>query len=267
MKKTLVFVLFICINIGFAQKPQQSIVKLHATECDFIQAKTNRLAINEYVETPMVVLENGEVKQSNTFDFTENFSYVSNFPYQTGIAQSGDLGYTLSDWKNKTTTGTTVKIWRKTNEKWKVILQTNVSHPLQNNHCYDHYLPVKAFSDLDLAKNKAQGAEQLIFMRDYYYTKNAKTSPNPFEPSLSSDILLIQTNLKSINGISNSNKWLKDNFSKTEIQTAFKATASSTGDLVIVYGITQSKNKQGNFLRIWREEAKDTWKIVLEAKQ
>ncbi len=269
LKSISILLLFIATSICFSQKPQQGINELQAEESDFIRKINNQLAVDKYIDNQLVLLEKGEVKQAITFGFEKTLSFSQTYPYQVGIAQSGDLGYTLSVWKNISqtpSTGTNLKIWRKTNAKWKVILQMNVAHPMLNMDCYNSYLPIKPTADFDLSKNKTLGAEQLVFMKDYYYIKNAKTSPNPFEPSLSNEVLIIEENIKPIAGKESSDKYLKVNFSKTEIQTVFKAISSTTGDLAIVYGTTQTKTSKGNFLRIWREEAKDNWKIVVDLK-
>jgi hypothetical protein len=48
------------------------------------------------------------------------------------------------------------------------------------------------------------------------------------------------------------------------VYTGLKAVSSQAGDLVCVYGVISGKGKTGEYVRIWKQESKDVWKIVVE---
>jgi nuclear transport factor 2 (NTF2) superfamily protein len=107
-------------------------------------------------------------------------------------------------------------------------------------------------------------AERMVFMNDHFYWKNAKNSLNPFEPHLAQNVRIYRRNLKPIIGKENAKVFLKKTYDKNLVYTGLKAISSNAGDLVCVYGVISGAGKSGTYLRIYKQETKDVWKIVVE---
>lgn len=192
-------------------------------------------------------------------------------PHVAEIAHDGDLGFTTGDWqihpknaKEKAIGfGSFITVWKiQSDSTWKVATDIGVSHKeLINDKSFllKNY-PIYKPSEL---KNNATFAERFVFMNDHFYWKNAKNSPNPFEPHLAQNVRIYRNDQTPIVGKEAANTFLKKTFDKNLVYTGFKTITSNAGDLVCVYG-TISGNKTGTYLRIWRQEAKGVWKIALE---
>ena len=257
-------------------KQEEALQKMVESEKAFAQTsvdKSTKSAFLAFLGTDAVVFDKGmpvngiEHWQKITFNQSLNWQ-----PYFAEIAGSGDFGYTAGNWQiydSKTQAkalafGSFVSLWKKQDDgNWKVAVDIGVNHAENTNKNASITKNYPVFKPTEL-KNNATFAERFVFMNDHFYWKNAKNSPNPFEANLSQHVRIFRNGQLPIIGKEAANQFLKKSYDKKLIYTGLKVIASSSGDLACVYGTISGNGKTGNYLRMWRQEAKGVWKITLE---
>jgi ketosteroid isomerase-like protein len=273
---TLFFLLFSISTYAQDQKQKEELQKIIQTEKAFAQAsidKGTKIAFLEFLSKESIIFDklmpvNG-LEHWQKLDFKEVITWQ---PIIAEIAGSSDLGYTVGNYQFHNTSaeekpnafGSFVTLWKKqADNSWKVAIDMGVSHEevITNTTNITEIFPV--FKPYEL-KNQMVLAERMVFMNDHFYWKNAKSSLNPFEPHLAQNVRLYHKNLKPIIGKENAKVFLKKTYNKNLVYTGLKAISSIAGDLVCVYGVISGAGKSGTYLRIYKQEAKDAWKIVVE---
>jgi ketosteroid isomerase-like protein len=276
-KFQIIFFLLFSISI-FAQDTRQKddIQKIIQTEKAFAQAsidKGTKNAFIEFLSKEAIVFDKS--MPVNGLEYWQKLDFKGVITWQPTIAEiagSSDLGYTVGNYQFHNTSaeekpssfGSFVTLWKKQlDNSWKVSVDMGVSHDevMANNTNITEIYPV--FKPYEL-KNQMVLAERMVFMNDHFYWKNAKSSLNPFEPHLAQNVRIFRNNLKPIIGKENAKVFLKKTYNKNLVYTGLKAISSMAGDLVCVYGVISGGGKSGTYLRIYKQEAKDAWKIVVE---
>jgi|GEM_PF-3625009 len=264
----------------FAQEPVQkeNLQQLIATEKAFAQVSVDqgtKTAFLNFLSKESIVF--GKLMPTNGLEYWQNIDTKSQGvitwqPLIAEIAGSSDLGYTISNVQFQINTaegkpsrfGSFVTLWKKqADNSWKVFTNMGVlyNEALVNSVAITEIYPTFKPSEL---KNRMVLAERMVFMNDHFYWKNAKSALNPFEPHLAQNVRLYRKNLKPIIGKENANFFLKKTYDKNLVYTGLKAISSNAGDLVCVYGVISGVGKSGSYLRVYKQEAKDVWKIVIE---
>lgn len=277
IKNLTLFFLLLSVSL-FAQDPNQKeeLQKIIQTEKAFAQASNDRGTKNaflDFLSKEAIIFDKS--MPINGLEYWQKSDFkgvITRQPIIAEIAGSSDLGYTLGNYQFHNTTaedkpsmfGSFVTLWKKhADNVWKVAVDMGVSHDdvIANTTNFIEIYPT--FKPYEL-KNQMVLAERMVFMKDHFYWKNAKSSLNPFEPHLAQNIRLYRKNLKPIIGKENAKVFLKKAYNKNLVYSGLKAIASNAGDLVCVYGVISGGGKSGNYLRIYKQEAKDAWKIVVE---
>ncbi len=272
----------------FAQTESQKLAlkKMIETEKGFAQTsldKGTKNAFLEFLGKDAIVFNNGTAL--NGLEYWQKLDFKNLITWQPTFAEiaiSEELGYTLGNFQVHNLTaagvpaagtpggdkplshGSFFTLWKKqTDGNWKVMVDFGVNHPEINAILPSIRESYATFKPYEL-KNTSVLAERMVFMNDFFYWKNAKTSLNPFEPHLSQDIKLYRNNLLPIVGREAAKNYLKKTYDKSIVYTGLKAIPSQAGDLVCVYGVISGKGKTGEYVRIWKQESKDMWKIVVE---
>lgn len=273
----LLFLLFLQISL-FAQDPKQKdeLQKIIQTEKAFAQAsidKGTKNAFLEYLSKESIIFNNS--MPVNGLEHWQNLDFKGVITWQPIIAEiagSLDLGYTIGNYQLHNTTaeekpssfGSFVRLWKKqADNSWKVAIDMGVPHGEVNPNTTNITEIYPVFKPYEL-KNQMVLAERMVFMKDHFYWKNAKSSLNQFDTHLAQNVRLYRRNLKPIIGKQNTKVFLKKVYNKNLIYTGLKAISSNAGDLVCVYGVISGGGKSGTYLRIYKQEAKDAWKIVVE---
>ena len=277
IKNLTLFFLLLSVSL-FAQDPNQKeeLQKIIQTEKAFAQASIDRGTKNaflDFLSKEAIIFDKS--MPINGLEYWQKSDFkgvITRQPIIAEIAGSSDLGYTLGNYQFHNTTaedkpsmfGSFVTLWKKhADNVWRVAVDIGVSHDdvIANTTNFTEIYPT--FKPYEL-KNQMVLAERMVFMKDHFYWKNAKSSLNPFEPHLAQNIRLYRKNLKPIIGKENTKVFLKKTYNKNLVYSGLKAIASNAGDLVCVYGVISGGGKSGNYLRIYKQEAKDDWKIVVE---
>ncbi len=274
--QTIIFSLFF-ISL-FAQDPKQKeeLQKLIETERAFAQAsidKGTKMSFLDFLSKESIVFDKSI--PVNGLEHWQKLDFKGVITWQPTIAEiagSSDLGYTVGNYQFHNTSaeekpnafGSFVTIWKKqADNSWKVAVDMGISHDeigVNSANIAEIYPTFKPYE----LKNQMVLAERMVFMNDHFYWKNAKSSLNPFEPHLAQNVRIYRRNLKPIIGKENAKVFLKKMYDKNLVYTGLKAISSNAGDLVCVYGVISGGGKSGTYLRIYKQEAKDAWKIVVE---
>lgn len=257
-------------------KQKEQLQQLIETEKVFAQASINlgtKTAFLKFLSNESIAF--GKFMPVNGLEYWQSIDYkgvVTWQPFMAEIAGSSDLGYTISDYQFHSITaedkpsrfGSFVTLWKKqADNSWKVALNMGVSHnevEMNSATITEIYSTSKPFE----LKNQMVLAERMVFMNDHFYWKNAKSALNPFEPHLAQNVRIYRKNLNPIIGKENAKVFLKKTYDKNLVYTGLKAISSNAGDLVCVYGVISGAGKSGNYVRIYKQETKDAWKIVVE---
>lgn len=271
------FLLLFSISI-FAQdsKQKEDLQKLIETEKAFAQASMDqgtKTAFLNFLSKESIVFDKSMPVNGLEYWQSSDFKGVITWqPLIAEIAGSSDLGYTLGNYQSHNTTATAkpstfgsfVTLWKKqVDNSWKVAVDMGVPHEevvVNSANVAENYPTFKPYE----LKNRMVLAERMVFMNDHFYWKNAKSALNPFEPHLAQNVRIYRKNLKPIIGKENAKVFLKKTYDKNLVYTGLKAISSNAGDFVCVYGVISGAGKSGTYLRIYKQETKDAWKIVVE---
>ncbi|MDZ7900248.1 MAG: hypothetical protein U5N85_19770 [Arcicella sp.] len=276
--KTLILGLLLIPTLIFAQTESQksALKKMVETEKAFAQTsldKGTKDTFLEFLSNDAIVFDKGTA--INGLEYWQKLDFKNLMIWQPTFAEitvSEELGYTLENFQVRSLAidnrpisyGTSFSLWKKqTDGNWKIAVNFKVNHPEINPVTPLIKESFATFKPNEL-KNTAVLAERMVFMNDFFYWKNAKTSLNPFEPHLSQDIKLYRNNVLPILGREAAKNYLKKTHDKAIVYTGLKAIPSQAGDIVCVYGVISGKGKMGEYVRIWKQESKDVWKIVVE---
>jgi ketosteroid isomerase-like protein len=272
----LVFLLIPTFIFSQSESQKSALKKMIETEKAFAQAsldKGTKNAFLDFLSKDAIVLDKGNAV--NGLEYWQKLDFKNLLTWQptfAEIAVSEELGYTvgnsqvrnLSVEEKPISFGSFFTLWKKqTDGNWKVALDFGINHPEISAVVPSIRESYAVFKPSEL-KNTSVLAERMVFMNDFFYWKNAKTSLNPFEPHLSQDIKLFRNNVLPIVGREAAKNYLKKIHDKAIVYTGLKAISSQAGDLVCVYGVISGKGKTGEYVRMWKQESKDVWKIVVE---
>ncbi len=262
----------------FAQDPKQKeqLQQLIETEKAFAQASINvgtKAAFLNFLSNESIVFDKS--MPVNGLEYWQNIDLKGTITWKPVIAEiagSLDFGYIVGNYQSHNTSatdkpstfGSFVTLWKKqADNSWKVAVDMGVLHnevKLNNAELTEIYPTFKPYE----LKNRMVLAERMVFMTDHFYWKNAKSALNPFEPHLAENVRIYRKNLTPIIGKENAKVFLKKTYNKNLVYTGLKAISSNAGDLVCVYGVISGAGKSGSYLRMYKQETKDAWKIVVE---
>ena len=200
-------------------------------------------------------------------------SRLSWYPVLADVAQSGEFGYTTGPWTllqndKPQAAGEYVTVWRKQPDgQWKFVVDMGIERigtaPAASANVAGPRLlaapgtPSTAPSGVLLDLDRKFSAAELL--------KPGAT----YQQYLSSEARLYRPGLSMMQGAAASANM--KNLDGGYLFTATNGYLSATGDLGYVVGSlrraaagTRHAEENGSFLRIWRREAVDGWRLVLE---
>jgi ketosteroid isomerase-like protein len=194
------------------------------------------------------------------------------------IAGSRDFGISTGPWEaqeyrpntSPLSTGYFLTVWKKESDGvWKVILDAGSSTPPKTIMPHSFSFPAGADTpvvhplvlNIDLLCKELYDQEDRIMQ---LWKKNPL--PSTYALFLAPDVRLqLNGHLPSVNR-DTINTWI----SRLPETIAWKisgAGAASSGDMAFTYGIMETYDpvvSKGHYVRIWKKNAGDSWKIVLE---
>lgn len=276
MSRTL-FSVFLCLSqtLVLGQKHSDAFQQMVNTERQFAQTsvdKSTKIAFSTFLSQDAIVFNNGNPINGLAFwqQKPESDDLLKWTPVYAHIATSGDLGFTTGPWEyfaqrthNKpASTGTFVTLWRKqTDGNWQVALDIGISNPLPPNEILNN--PSKR----KISRHQADTAmvKMALLSADYLLSRAIlKQIPSKaYELYLSDDSRFYRFGSQPFVEKSK----IQELLTKPSQQMIFEPLnggVSLAGDFGYVYGNAKMNDKTGNYLRIWRKEAKRDWRIMLE---
>jgi ketosteroid isomerase-like protein len=199
-------------------------------------------------------------------------SYLAWYPVLADASQSGDLGYTTGPWtamKNNQphTSGEYVTVWRKQPDgKWKFVVDMGVER-IGAAPAKSAIVPQPRL--LPAAATPSTAPAHIVLEVDRKFATAQQLKPGAaYQQYLSSEVRLYRPGLSMMQGAAAAANMKNLNGGYTF--TAVTGYLAAAGDLGYVVGTltrpasAQHAAENGSYLRIWRREAVDGWRIVLE---
>ena len=255
-------------NLQSLIEAERSFARLSA-DSGMRSAFTHWLVNGAIVFRPEPVL--GKERYSNSPDIPGMLIWQ---PVFADISGAGDLGYTSGPYEFRKGGaehpgdgyGHFVSIWQKqADNSWKVIIDVGISHPAPAYYLDDTVLVVSHPDPIYLTSLSSDTSLLLQLDGNFSNTASIAGYHQALENFASSDIRIYRENYVPFIGI----KEIKENISGPSMWHPLSAGIAASGDLGYTYGIASSDSlesgfKKSSYLRIWKRQADDSWKLVLE---
>ncbi len=203
------------------------------------------------------------------------------FPVKADIARSGDLGYTTGPWearpKGKDDTnvlhGHYVTVWKKRADgAWKLVTDVGNVHPKPATAAPEELRidPAEVHSRGGAAPEASAAAEASLLAADRAFGKDAQAKgvPTAYVDLLTDDARVVRNGALPVVGKDAIRGFLTDRKVAMTWEPA-KAETSRAGDLGYTYGSygetpAAGTPEKGHYLRIWKKQGGDAWKLVLD---
>jgi ketosteroid isomerase-like protein len=257
----------------FKNKDLQSLVDAEVAFANLAKAKTNREAFLANVNAQSITLAE-EVKSTKVSWETQKADsmWLNWYPSFADIAASGDLGYTFGPWDghpNKKAPaefgGQYITIWRKQSDgAWKIAIDAGI---VNNEKTKVTATSVKTTTIKAKTVGKNKDAENALVEADEKLQAALKTDVTAgYQQVASSEIKFFRNNFSPFNDISAIEK-----IGHAGKIKQLQRNVSAAGDLGYTYGLVYEEAAPGasathrTFLRIWKKEDGQHWKLVLDA--
>ena len=289
MKKLSIFVIILLASLlsSSAQRkpPSSPTVSLVEAERGFAKASVDRgmrAAFLENLAEDSIIFHPGPVNGQKWWrDRAVRPGVLSWQPIYAFVSGSNDLGYTTGPWEFRPKSlsdapvafGNFVSVWkRQASGVWKVVLDLGSENPAPND------APVIKFAADSYSKAKSRTALQtesernVLSMAEMEFVKalNSNATADSLAKYLADDVRVFRMNTFPIIGKVASSAVLAANPGTISLHVA-GTEVSLAGDLGYTYGTYEIKDPQsgerkenGNYLRIWRRQAKGKWKVALD---
>lgn len=278
MKKILTSILLAgALSCVYAQPIEPALKSLVDAEWSFInfaKDSTTRDAFWAQFTDETILFGEGPVNAKRAYEHQPaNASWLKWEPTFSDIATSGDFGYNTGPWEYRVlktdaqplTFGHFVSVWRKQEDGvWKLALDIGIDHPKP-----------QALAQWKTATRVTTPAalpakETKTFLKELeqnFIDAQVKNKATAYKQSLSDEARLYRPGKEPMidrNQI--------DNFLMNELSVTYQvidSSIASTHDLGYVYGkaivhLTPTQTKAANYLRIWKHETGEGWRIVLD---
>lgn len=279
-----IFVAFILLTTAWSATAQNPLLTLVNTEKKFAQLSsdsTTKTAFLQYLSPDGVLFSKGKVTNGRELfeKGPESPGKLTWQPVAADVSAAGDLGYTTGPWefRPKTLTdkptgfGHYVTVWKKqTNGNWRMALDIGISHPAPPTppvNAIRAATGIRSVTPSDTLKNRE---ELLAFDNQFVKTLEKNGPATTYKQYLAPQARLYRMNQQPF-----LERAAIDLLLKQPVTLGFmplNAAVAESGDLGYAYGNTQvmttvagkATKQSGNYLRIWKKESQNQWKIVLE---
>lgn len=259
-----------------AEAQNKAAVIIAQTENEFakLSVETNtRNAFIKYFADSIIFFRSGEIVDGKQLwekrkaDSSELFWY----PAYVDVAGSNDIGLSTGPVTYKSNKSNSVidsygyyaSVWKKMDDgNWKVIIDLGISDlqpfPGSSPVVYSK-INSKTLKNADTNKIKQQ-----VIRLENKFTKNYSAIGNlAYSNLLSKEARIFRPAKMPYVQKDSLLKFLSSSSPRNSFEIA-NSIISLTGDLVFIYGYVKNESTVSNYLRIWKNENRNGWKIVLE---
>lgn len=195
-------------------------------------------------------------------------------PRYADISAAGDLGYTTGPFELRVNRGDEkpaggghyLSVWKKQNDKWKVVLDIGIGHPIAD------FPALTGPTVLSKAVgNNVTSTDELMQTEQSFCTLQNTKGLSAYSQWMGKDIKIF----RPMSAPMDTKDAIDAFLSATDKQFSFtpsRAFIASSGDLGYIYGTGAVAIKQGdntrtlntNYVRIWKKEDGKSWRIVAD---
>lgn len=239
--------------------------------------KSTRSAFLKYLADDAVLFKRGVVNGKQFWhEVPEGNDKLSWAPSYADISANGDFGYTTGPFKqyqsrtdaNPAGVGHYVSVWQKLNGTWKILIDAGVSYPPTTVDSWD----AQSGNSTGVSKLSATETRLAIVALENKFQEDFKQKgPLAFNNYLSEEARLYRPTkppyYKTTIG-----ELLAESDKKFKYESPLGIRVAPFGDMAFTYGNVgieierdgNSRKLNGNYLRIWKKENGNDWKIVVD---
>lgn len=263
MKHVLLLCLAVCSFNAQGQEVEH-VINAEKRFARYAEEHNTRDAFLQFLDSTAVVFKDGNILQAKDVFSQMNPSgaKLTWQPAFTGIARTGDIGFTTGPWQVRLTmqdsvleTGSFSTIWKKTTAgDWKVIVDMGVNHR-QRSPATDKTIT------LATAKTGDENTADPMKIENDFLAQLASKGSRAFAAHVHKDCWLNVEGFEPVISAKHIRKYIGS--PKGDAQYAPISGGISSGkDLAYVYGTSDMNGKTENYLRVWQKD-KRGWKIVM----
>ncbi|MCW5909749.1 MAG: nuclear transport factor 2 family protein [Cyclobacteriaceae bacterium] len=239
--------------------------------------KSTKVAFLENLADDAVLFKRGIVNGKKFWqEVPESNDKLTWEPQFADISIGGDFGYTtgpFQQFQNRTDEqpvggGHYISVWQKLNGKWKVLIDAGVGHPPADLSTWETVSRIgttKSKTGHERLKAEIETLESAF--RETFKQKGATA----FTDYLSTEARMYRP-MQAPHRENNIAALLAETDKKFAYNTPVDTRIAPAGDMAFTYGnvdieiIRDGNTRQlkGNYLRIWKKEKGETWKIVAD---
>lgn len=286
MKSIILFFSMLISSPVLAQEPDSSsaLFQMREAERNFARASVMRGRNASFIENiadEAIIFANGWLTNGKQFwkDQKVRPLVLRWEPEFMVIADSRDFGISTGPWEVQEyrpytaplATGYFLSVWKKQADgTWQVILDAGSTTPART--AYDHAFSFPAGDDKPVQHSKrvnVESARTELTEREKQFLTTWKTNP---VPATYASFLAPHTRMQRQGHFPTTNAdtikaWIIQ-LHQTLTWEAVGSGAASSGDLGFTYGLFEMQNdpkgSKGHYVRIWKKQPADKWKIILE---
>ena len=203
-----------------------------------------------------------------------NASWLSWQPAYSDIASSGDFGFNMGPWELRTTRtderpvafGHFVTVWVKQHDgQWKAAIDIGISHPEKADSVTLTTSAIKAI------KTKKGDFHAITEMEENFIRNYSVDGNKAYNKILSEEAKILRTGKFPMTSPNEIEEFIKEDNNGVDFLVMGGAISHSK-DMAYVYGTATVKvakeghiqSQQANYMRIWKKEDGNHWKIVLD---
>lgn len=268
-----IFLLIILLNLRMltlhSQKGISGLIEAEKNFAAYSVAHSTKDAFLKFLDSTGIVFNEGKaVNGIQLWSNREKKPGILNWqPVYAEISSSGDFGYTSGPWTYQSSVNDSIvargiytTVWHiNKNGEWKFLIDLGTSSvPIYQNQEDGKIIMVKKNTDSLKRKTGFIKAERS-------FIKLAGTDKvKAYKKYQSSQYSILTRNGHFPATKSAAQKSIIDSTPSTIIYQLDGWRVSQANDLAYTYGTAESNGLQENYLRIWRNEEKQGWKIALE---
>jgi len=275
--------MIICL-CGYAQNNKKAVRSLIAAEKQFAHISVTKNTVEAFLASLAdsgIVFQKGQpVNGKNVWlQRKPDSSQLSWTPVFADVSSAGDMGYTTGPWSYKVKRtddkpaayGEYNTVWIKEPGKdWKVFLDLGAAHPLSSPDGPVGYSQIKstAANDIGIAVKESSAAENILMTGI-----NTNGEIKILQNFLSAEARLVRPGHFTYAGKDSIARFFENGVTTKYEYTYAGSRVAASGDMIAFYGKIKairpqedgsSKVLAGNYLRIWKKEKENGWKVVLD---
>jgi len=260
-----IFTLLIGIA-AFGQSNWMALTNMESRFSRYASEHGIKQAFLQFMDTGAVVFEKGEIKKAKAV-WEAKDTVIGRLMWEPAFAiidTDSKLGITSGPWQFKANgkdstigTGEFTTVWVKKDTTWRWVVDMGIEH--------NQRIKSPTISGIEMRhaeRSSYPGLRYMLMNEDMFIKNYAANGKNAYFDVADDNIYFVTQGFTAVNGIYRINDALL-NISGTMQFKAVGSGCSPQGDVGYVYGTVTDKDKQGNYLHVWRRIGR-RWTLLLQ---